>query len=212
MQPLGKGGRQLTGLKRSIGRDGNFLAWSPLAALSRGPSRRIIDCTGDLLSAPAEEEGAVQARTAKGRGDLSGCDDHCELSDKLRASCLLTGFQTIRPSICRDGNLVPGGLEMSPSRQAIDSSGNFLGQAERCLNWPANSSSEGAHSSLCSSDCSQCDIIDSYSESIASAAGTEHHGDSQDEEKRGESEARGGASCIFEFCFEADGGRLCSVH
>jgi len=187
---LGTGGQRLTGLGRSIGHDGKFLAWSPLAALSRSPSLRLIDRAGGLLWTNAEEEGGIQPRTAKDRGDISGSDNHVQLSDELRTGCLWTGVQPMR-SICRDGNLAsPSRFELSPAVRAIDCSGNFLGHAKLRFNWSSSCALEGAGSCCSSSEGSQCDRS-SYSESIASAAGTEHHCDSQDEETSGPAGLRG---------------------
>jgi hypothetical protein len=181
----GPGSRRQPGLGLSIGREGNFLSWSPLAALSRSPSLRYIDRAGDLRWTERSSLATADAIARCPRPTWS-CTEPAQISVSPAvspSSCVKTGESALTPSIGGDGNFLPwyGPIVMgknSPATRAIDCAGNFVGWSQtrwvgrKAGGYGARPSSEGSASN---------------SESISSAATTEHCEGPEEELHRGPS-------------------------
>ena len=166
----GPGSRRQPGLGLSIGREGNFLSWSPLSASSRSPSLRYIDRAGDLRWTERSSLATADAIARCPRpGSTWSCTEPASPAVSP-SSCVLTGESALTPSIEGGGNFLPwyGPIVLrknSPATRAIDCAGNFLGWSQ--TRWAGRKA--GGYDSRTSSEGSA-----SNSESISSAATTEH--------------------------------------
>lgn len=135
-------------LGRSIGRDGNFVDWTPLAAMSLRSGLRSVDLWGNFCFTSAQtrqdasqeisltsldnaQSSALAAHMETDRDDAesSAPSDHMETDDQDAHASHRTRHTQIRPSIHRDGSFVSwyGHVVRGrcPGSRAIDASGNF---------------------------------------------------------------------------------------